>query len=397
MWRTLRNLRAVPKEEEAPSHPGLMYSRWAPEAMFRTEADTKGAAEARDSWLKALCSVKVSKHYATAYARWRRGLEATGSQVFSVRAESRLLLGHGNPSPTEVGLTLHHTWGVPVIPGSSLKGLTASYVETVYGPVPEDDDGARLAFEGVQWEGSRPVKAPGEVYRRLFGAPEVGSGARRQLASEGGVIFHDALWVPAGDATMLARDVLTVHQRAYYSAAGEETPWPSDFDDPNPVSFLTVPPGACFLVALEAVPGAPGGAALVARARRYLLEALASWGVGGKTAAGYGRLVLAPDAPPAAVAHGSESPSALAKARREVRASPLIAELREWLAAQGLEQRPLFRRLEETWRERLLEQDAETRQDLARLLSEKFKLKKGDELQRMNDLLTALRGEPPRQ
>jgi hypothetical protein len=79
---------------------------------------------------------------------------------------------------------------------------------------------------------------------------------------------------------MLARDVLTVHQRRYYESGGEQ--WPGDFDDPNPVSFLTVAPGGCFRVALELAPGAKGGRALLERAGRYLTEALKEWGLGGK-------------------------------------------------------------------------------------------------------------------
>jgi CRISPR-associated protein Cmr6 len=47
---------------------------------------------------------------------------------------SRLLVGHGTQSPTEVGLTTHRTWGVPVVPGTALKGLLSHYVDAVYGP-----------------------------------------------------------------------------------------------------------------------------------------------------------------------------------------------------------------------------------------------------------------------
>jgi hypothetical protein len=52
-----------------------------------------------------------------------------------------------------------------------------------------------------------------------------------------------------------------------------------------PVSFLSARPGAQFLIALSGPPGWPE------LAQHLLLEALALWGVGGKTSSGYGRMV----------------------------------------------------------------------------------------------------------
>src|SRR5690606_20321350 len=54
---------------------------------------------------------------------------------------------------------------------------------------------------------------------------------------------------------------------------------------PTPIAFLTVRPGACFLFALS------GPADCTELAAQLLREALEKWGVGGKTSAGYGRLI----------------------------------------------------------------------------------------------------------
>lgn len=263
-----------------PDHPGLAYEVWAPFG-----ADGKIPDAERSKWLDAVARLSATADYAKAYARWKASFTAPGDVLVEVEAVSRLLVGHGLGSATDVGLTLHRTWGVPLIPGSALKGLLAHWVDAVLGPDPNQPEPDRLPFAGVDWQGRRIRHGPGEVYRVLFGAPEADEETddRPKTAQRGLVVFHDALWVPnTPSSTPLAVDVLTVHQKRYYDAMGES--WPVDWDDPNPVAFLSVRPGARFLLALS------GPAEWTALAKELLLEALAGWGVGGKTTAGYGRL-----------------------------------------------------------------------------------------------------------
>jgi CRISPR-associated protein Cmr6 len=42
-------------------------------------------------------------------------ITASGDRVFELT--NRFLIGHGNASATDVGLSVHHTWGVSVILG----------------------------------------------------------------------------------------------------------------------------------------------------------------------------------------------------------------------------------------------------------------------------------------
>jgi CRISPR-associated protein Cmr6 len=270
-----------------PSHAGLAYERWA---WPRPRAEDRANQPEWDDWLHWLEGFQAPQGYHLALERWRRALGAEPhTRQASFQATSRLLVGHGNPSGTEVGLTLHHTWGVPVVPGSALKGLTAHYVRTVYGPVePSHPEPERLEYGGgLRDANGQPRRGPGTVYRLLFGAPELEG--PQEHASQGRILFQDALWLPPEGPGRgpLARDVLTVHQRNYY--AGKESAWPNDYDSPNPVSFLTVAPGTRFRVALGVVPG-PHAEELLDLAWRFLGEALWEWGVGGKSSVGYGRL-----------------------------------------------------------------------------------------------------------
>jgi CRISPR-associated protein Cmr6 len=291
-------MRAALPERSLHHHLGVAYGAWAP-----VEAGGKINDETRARWLSVLATYHVSPDYGHAFKRWRSSFRALGDRVLELELRSRLLIGHGNPSATDVGLTVHHTWSVPVIPGSALKGLLAHFVDAVYGPEDPDrppweqpgDERERARYQGVTWKDRRISRGPGDIYRALFGAPDADDD--RELrehhvpagAQRGHVIFHDALYIPADteDDCPFAVDVLTVHQKDYYNSEGK-TP-PNDYDSPNPVGFLSVRPGARMLLALS---GPPDWTEL---AERLLLDALAAWGVGGKTSSGYGRLARVGD------------------------------------------------------------------------------------------------------
>lgn len=265
----------LPKAIARGCHAGLAYDVYPP-------AKKKGNEGELDQKLKRIMDLPMPEGYSIAFKRWESALAEMKAKTIRVRARSRLLLGAGYPSSTEVGLTFHRTWGVPVIPGSSLKGLVAAYVQATYGPDPEEREPARDPFRGVQWDKRRIVGAPGEVYKAIFGSPDVDG--QEGAAARGGVIFHDALWIPNESARPFGRDVITVHHASYYGGGGP----PNDHESPTPVSFLTVRPKSEFLVAWSAVDREDE--ALAERVKKYIEDALKEWGVGAKTSAGYGRL-----------------------------------------------------------------------------------------------------------
>lgn len=289
--------RALEAVAGTPEHVGLAYDAWAPSGD-----EGKVPDESRARWLSALANTVVAPDYARAFERWRSSFHAPGDRVFELVLASRLLIGHGNSSAIDVGMSVHRSWGVPMIPGPALKGVVAHYVDAVYGPdnpaLPaweqSGEERARADYQGVTWRGRRIERGPGAVYRTIFGAPDAEADKEMRAqglpagASAGVVVFHDALYVPRScpDDRPFAADVLTVHQKAYYDSGGAT--WPNDHDSPNPVAFLTVRPGVRMLFALS------GPADWTELAERLLRDALDRWGVGGKTSAGYGRLI-APD------------------------------------------------------------------------------------------------------
>ena len=201
--------------------------------------------------------------YAAAFARWEANLPKELAAQAILKTDGRLIIGLGAQNVLETGLTLHHTYGTPIIPGSALKGLANHYAHSVWG---EENPG---------------FKRKGEYHNLLFGTTE-----------DGGVIaFHDAWILPESLPTALQKDVMTPHHPDYQRDPAKDNKFrpPTDFDSPNPVSFLSV--YGMFLLAVSwAGPVHPERAKWTNRAFELLCKALDEWGIGGKTSSGYGRL-----------------------------------------------------------------------------------------------------------
>lgn len=272
----MRNAIKDPIGSQTARHFGLSYDVLAPSPLGPDKPDI---AE-RNKWLDRCERISIPDDYRFFFARWKRSF-STSARTQEVTAKSRILVGHGNPSGADVGLTVHHTWGVPVLPGSALKGLAAHYADIACG------EGGPPGHDPRDWRGPtwtdgrvRTDDGPGQHYAALFGSPAVEG--KEKSERRGCVEFHDALYVPVGPSKPFARDVLTVHQKEYYDSQGREAP--NDWTSPVPVGFLTVRPKTRFLLALT------GPRDWTDLAMRLLLAALAEWGIGGKTSAGYGRL-----------------------------------------------------------------------------------------------------------
>ena len=233
-------------------HAGLWLDKFLPKQFAQGKSEGEGAY--RDHFEQAV-KIPVADVYTSSFNRWKHTLEASGVKTKVATAQGRLVVGLGAESVLENAITLHRTYGVPVIPGSALKGLAAAY--------------ARNRLTEPEWQKG------GEAYKTLFG----------DTNSAGYVTFFDALYVPdnAKDNRPLALDVVTVHHPEYYR--GENSP-PADWDSPNPVPFVSVRDGVKFLVALA------GPEEWVETAFQILGLALAEEGIGAKTNSGYGRMVL---------------------------------------------------------------------------------------------------------
>lgn len=244
--------------DKTGENAGLLRDRFLRVAV----KDKKNHPEARNKLFEAICQslVRSLETYSAAYQRQEATLKDLKSSGF-FNTDGRMVIGLGAENVLETGLTLNHTYGSPLIPGTALKGLAEHYCHQAWGAADER------------------FKLGGEYHQAIFGTTK----------DSGHIIFHDAWITPESLIGSLQPDVMTPHHGDYYSDEKGLTP-PTDFDDPNPITFLSVV--GTFLIAVSCdVPG-PVGDEWAERVFDLLTDALREWGIGGKTNAGYGRLVL---------------------------------------------------------------------------------------------------------
>lgn len=205
---------------------------------------------------------------------------------------SRLLLHLGRASVLEnVGIHADRTTGLPVIPGSAVKGAVSTWAcwESHF----EEADGSFRPFTETSVQRSRFVD-PHQAFRIL------GDNAPSGSTAAGEIVFIGA-WPE--QPPVLGWDIVTPH----HDPTGKSR-------DPVPNPFLCIEAGTTWHFALLAQPRGetrdyPG---LLDTAQRWLTEGLEQSGIGAKTAAGYGRFM-----PPAAWIAATKSAGDLARMESE--------------------------------------------------------------------------------
>jgi CRISPR-associated protein Cmr6 len=266
------------------THAGLWLNR------YLADHEAAGAKQAHIDALLHPRPPAAPAGYRRFFERWRQAVAALPPCTRLARASvaGRMVVGLGAEAVLETSLCLHRTYGVPYIPGSALKGLAAA--------------AAHRAVEDPAWrKGGREKDR--DSHRIAFGDTE----------SAGYVTFHDALWWPEGELP-LNLDVMTVHHSDYYLSGNAP---PADWDNPVPVPFVSA--RGSYLLALTG-PEEWADAAL-----EILSDALATDGIGAKTAAGYGRMKVTPLAPAGAAAPGDAKRGA---GKEAVRSSAPQGDLR---------------------------------------------------------------------
>jgi CRISPR-associated protein Cmr6 len=107
------------------AHPGLLVQRGYEEYDNTTEA----GRERKTAHIRRICDIPASDFYINAFNRWS---EITSDQLrfrsLRLSLESRLFIGLSAGGMLESGCAISHSYGMPYIPGSSIKGAVTSYV-----------------------------------------------------------------------------------------------------------------------------------------------------------------------------------------------------------------------------------------------------------------------------
>lgn len=208
-------------------------------------------------------------------------LELTGQlSTFAAESIAPFTTGLGIQHPLENGFAFLNPYGLPYLPGSGVKGvLRRAAQELVCGLFGDDQEGWTL-----------------DAIRALFGTEEGETDAdgKELPRRRGALMFWDV--IPDLKDGSLKLEIMTPHQSAYYQ--GTESP--HDSGSPNPICFLSVPPGSGFNFHIQC--NQPFLARIAPELAeqdlwRKLLQAAFlhafNWiGFGAKTAVGYGAMEL---------------------------------------------------------------------------------------------------------
>lgn len=237
---TLRNV----VQHTTNAHAGLLLNRGL------TDWE-EGEKPSKSALIQKVCAVKPCDLYKTAFDRWV--IQTAKSDQFSslsAQLNHRLFIGLATGGAIETGVSTQHTYGMPMIAGSAVKGAAHAYAESI------------------------GLKA--DVLAVLFGEDEDSAKKGNRIAGSGCLVWHDAWWYPHDNTQPFVAEVVTVHHQGYYNGEGEAT----DFDSPIPNQQVAVQGSFYFVI--------EGDQKWSTFAKQLLKNALEQQGLGAKTAAGYG-------------------------------------------------------------------------------------------------------------
>lgn len=233
----LRNLQTA--------HAGLLIQRGLP---FWED----GEKESKRELLHTISQVHADDLYQLAFKRW---LFLTYDQPkrfaqTSATITGRLFSGLSIGGTLETGAMTHHTYGMPMLAGSSIKGATKAYASAI----------------GLD----------AKYIETLFGS---GDDEEAQASQGSGcLVWHDAWWIPnTKEKKPFAGEVITVHHQEYYS---EKTAQADGTESPIPNQQLAIQGSFYFVI--------EGDEQWAQFALDLLNNMLQEQGLGAKAASGYG-------------------------------------------------------------------------------------------------------------
>ncbi len=165
----------------------------------------------------------------------------------------------------KLGVHFDYTWGMPVVYGSSVKGVLRAYFEDFYQEdqaKPRSKDLFDDIFEGRDVAKEHQLKDNKKYYKSIYNRD----------------IFFDAVIVRADKkGRILCSDSITPH--------GE-----NPLKNPTPLTFLKIAPGCTMEFRFKLVDSEIDGKKFTADQKKYLFEEIIQTvGIGAKTNVGYGQ------------------------------------------------------------------------------------------------------------
>jgi CRISPR-associated protein Cmr6 len=294
------------KYQSARVHnPGLVFERFVRDWGWYEQRGDKEAKQKAWKEIEPIVSKGDEQLLNEFNARWQLDAQAISALVFTLKTDWRFITGLGRKGPLEAGFTFNR-YGFPILPGSSVKGIArawafyqlAELLKASLEHIPNHSDSEDEPDDRKDLDKASPLNRLERIvskdddvkYRRAFTwyygeNPEAFTLAEQFRAifgttsNAGGAVFLDA--IPT-HVPKLELDIMNPHFPDYYQG----TQFPTDWQSPKPVFFLTVAPNTEFRFAV----GWRGkvNKELQKCAREWLEKGLQELGAGAKTSAGYG-------------------------------------------------------------------------------------------------------------
>lgn len=184
----------------------------------------------------------------------------SNSRKIDLQPQWRFVLGLGGESVYETSMTLHHTYGIPYLPSSSIKGVLRGWViSQIFAqgnivPSIEKDSplinaehraittsklfctifGCPKDSKKVTFNNQKPLKQINKYGKEEY-VTTTESSILESKEHQGSVTFFDGL---PTKAPVIKTDVMNVHYKDWYKDIGYSAP--TDTQKTNPIHFLTV-------------------------------------------------------------------------------------------------------------------------------------------------------------
>ena len=271
----------------ASDHPnvGLLIQRglrvW--DALDKEKADKKNLID-------VISNTQPSDLYQLAFDRWLLQTEQKdGFATVSVSVDGRLMTGLALGGTLETGVTTHHSYGMPLLAGSSVKGAVRAYAESIF--LLKDAEGKIVLDEKGKTQINPAMK---DILNVLFGADE-----DAEQANAGYLVWHDAWLIPtltkegkyssSEDAKPFAEEIVAVHHSQYYADKTGKVE-ALDMEAPVPNQQLAVQGSFYFVIEGK-------NRQWLDFAKQLLENMLNEFGMGAKGAAGYGYFKSSAESP----------------------------------------------------------------------------------------------------
>src|SRR5712692_3653942 len=188
-------LKTCYQDKQIPGNLRLLLHKHVPKDVIANKATDKQKSP-RTEWLRNIAAYYKANQELVKAARyrWQSYIDALDAMYISMAIDWRMVIGLGGNSVFETDMTLHPLYGLPIIPGSALKGLTRAWVET------EKNETTQ-----VPGPGGKSIS----LVERIFGNQRDG-----ETQHAGSVIFFDAIL--RDENFGLTLDIINPHYFFFY-------------------------------------------------------------------------------------------------------------------------------------------------------------------------------------